>query len=299
MTKPTCSVPACERAHKGHGLCGTHLHRQRKGIPLEAGPLRQPRKGLICQISDCGRPVAGKGLCSLHWQRKQNGVPMDAPLQASNAGRDCSITDCVKPSRKRGWCSMHYARWRQHGDPTIVVTVEHLPCSVQGCERPGRTLGMCEFHKRRRRQGTPLEQALKPRGETCPVDGCGKPAQYRGLCKMHRERQNYAENPAPFKAKTARRRHQASRGMDGLDHALSDAYRAAIAADACAYCGNATEAMHVDHKFPLSKGGTDHWWNLAMACDHCNLAKYNRCNTAFRLLRGGGGREPLIAADVP
>lgn len=286
VTKRTCDVPGCDRKHKGHGLCDTHLYRQKHGLPLAAELMRQSRKGLTCEASDCLRPVAAAGLCSLHWQRRQNGVPMDALLQRPNAGLECSIDECEKPARKRGWCPMHYARWRAHGDTSVVIRAEHLPCSVQSCERPGMTVGMCEFHRRRLREGTALEQALKPRGAVCSIRGCSTLAQYRGLCRKHRQRQDYIDDPSPFKAKSARRRYQAARGMTGLDKDISTAYRAAIDGDPCAYCGGRTTEMHVDHQFPLSKGGTDHWWNLAMACSHCNLTKHARCATRFRLLVG-------------
>ncbi len=36
------------------------------------------------------------------------------------ADRTCSIAGCEKVEFARGWCSMHWARWRAHGDPTIV-----------------------------------------------------------------------------------------------------------------------------------------------------------------------------------
>jgi hypothetical protein len=35
--------------------------------------------------------------------------------------RICSILDCGKPKKAFGWCRMHYARWRKHGDPSVVV----------------------------------------------------------------------------------------------------------------------------------------------------------------------------------
>ncbi|MGC4925550.1 HNH endonuclease [Streptomyces sp. DT117] len=299
MTKRTCDVPRCERPHKGHGLCDTHLYRQKKGIPLTAEPLRQARAGLTCVAEDCDRPVVGKGLCSLHWQRQRSGIPLDAPVQVRNLGQPCKIEDCEAPSRNRGWCTKHYARWRQHGDPHVVLSRKvNRPCAVEGCERPYGAVGMCHFHRRRVLTGTPIEKPLKTaKGGECAADGCTTHAQYRGLCRLHRQRQDYRDNPIPFKAKTARRRYQASRGMDAADREHSTAYREAIDADPCRYCGGRTEVMHVDHQYPLSKGGTDHWWNLAQACSNCNLTKHARCGTWFLLWRGGGC-ESVVASDV-
>lgn len=38
---------------------------------------------------------------------------------------ECKFEGCSKetgfPGARRGWCSMHYARWRRHGDPTVVL----------------------------------------------------------------------------------------------------------------------------------------------------------------------------------
>lgn len=61
--------------------------------------------------------------------------------------------------------------------------------------------------------------------------------------------------------------------MSELDHSISLEYRKAIANDACFYCGQRAEQMHDDHMNPLSRGGTDHWWNLVRACAPCNLRK--------------------------
>nr|WP_237532546.1 HNH endonuclease signature motif containing protein [Streptomyces sp. SID8352] len=83
--------------------------------------------------------------------------------------------------------------------------------------------------------------------------------------------------------------------MDALDKALSADYRRAIASDSCSYCG--APSSQVDHYFPVSKGGTDHWWNLTRACEPCNKSKAAHCGTWFLLL-WGGGREPVDLANV-
>jgi|TARA_B100000073_G_C23426250_1_gene449298 hypothetical protein len=40
----------------------------------------------------------------------------------------------------------------------------------------------------------------------------------------------------------------------------------------CQYCG-ATRRLTIDHVIPKSKGGTDDWENLVVACSSCNIKK--------------------------
>jgi 5-methylcytosine-specific restriction endonuclease McrA len=46
----------------------------------------------------------------------------------------------------------------------------------------------------------------------------------------------------------------------------------------CKYCGVSVRhrQCHVDHIIPLSRGGTDDFDNLALACVDCNQRKYNK-----------------------
>ncbi|MFJ6316077.1 HNH endonuclease [Streptomyces californicus] len=108
-------------------------------------------------------------------------------------------------------------------------------------------------------------------------------------------REHYLANREEYYAKTNRRRQIIKVDMDALDRALSADYRRAIANDDCAYCGE--PSSQVDHFFPIAKGGTDHWLNLARACEPCNKSKAARCGTWFLLLRGGG-REAIDPAHV-
>jgi HNH endonuclease len=47
----------------------------------------------------------------------------------------------------------------------------------------------------------------------------------------------------------------------------------------CTYCGATPQhaALHVDHKTPLSEGGTNEIENLVAACADCNLGKGSNC----------------------
>ena len=47
----------------------------------------------------------------------------------------------------------------------------------------------------------------------------------------------------------------------------------------CQYCGKTKDdgvTLHIDHKIPVSKGGTDKFDNLVTACSECNFGKSNK-----------------------
>lgn len=66
----TCSVDGCERKHKAHGLCSTHLYRRDKGLPMEV-PVRQYENERICKVDGCENSrVGGDGTyCPMHRRR--------------------------------------------------------------------------------------------------------------------------------------------------------------------------------------------------------------------------------------
>jgi len=53
----------------------------------------------------------------------------------------------------------------------------------------------------------------------------------------------------------------------------------------CAYCGlhiDFDESWHIEHVVPKAQGGSDHIYNLFMACRKCNLKKKARTPHQFR-----------------
>lgn len=57
----------------------------------------------------------------------------------------------------------------------------------------------------------------------------------------------------------------------------------------CAYCGmpfHERKDFHIDHMIPISKGGTNSPWNIALACVPCNLSKRDHLFEDWRALRG-------------
>lgn len=64
--------------------------------------------------------------------------------------------------------------------------------------------------------------------------------------------------------------------MTELDKEITIEYLQAIKNDCCKYCGIKKAKMQYDHVIPLSKGGTNHWWNIVRACELCNKSKGNK-----------------------
>lgn len=90
-----------------------------------------------------------------------------------------------------------------------------------------------------------------------------------------------AKNPEKIRARAARgrARREAVEGVfDAQD--LSAAFKRQ--SGRCLYCGCAVGSRgnrtkwHADHFIPISRGGTNHPENIVIACETCNLVKYNK-----------------------
>lgn len=54
----------------------------------------------------------------------------------------------------------------------------------------------------------------------------------------------------------------------------------------CQYCGQIGGILEVDHKLPISKGGTNNLKNLTTACRKCNRQKKDKTIEEFNAWRG-------------
>lgn len=100
---------------------------------------------------------------------------------------------------------------------------------------------------------------------------------YEANREAHAEMNRRWVQANPERVRAIKRRHRVRRAgwewvaMTAEDREVSAAYRKAISGDSCTYCDSLGE--HDDHVMPLSRGGTDHWWNLTRACAPCNISK--------------------------
>ena len=64
----------------------------------------------------------------------------------------------------------------------------------------------------------------------------------------------------------------------------------------CAYCGDSSSRLTLDHVVPRSRGGDSVWENVVTACPACNLRKADRLleETHMRLLRTPRAPAPVL-----
>ena len=95
------------------------------------------------------------------------------------------------------------------------------------------------------------------------------------------DKQYYMYNSDKFKTKYHKRR---SLKKNQLGY-LPDNYLALLKQlyyPNCKYCNiNIEDNYHIDHIYPLSKGGLHDIDNLQLICSYCNLSKYNRLEEDF------------------
>jgi len=327
--RAACAVDGCDeplRKDNGTGYCKAHK------FATDRVPVRIcAADGCDNRL----RADNESGYCGTHaWQTATTRASRDrfyAVLREQSARRRlqrplCSADGC--PNRLRS--DNTTGRCAEHAVYYIPSPIDWALCSVDGCEariRPDNSLGRCMEHR------SLCWDADNPAPE-CGEPECGR-TLYRGnqtgFCNEHRDHDEYnrqyydrnqadlreyarqyrAEHPEEHRAYASawnaanrearyaaegRRRAAAAAGMDDFDRELSVAYRLCILHDPCFYCG-ATETHHVDHFFPLAKGGSGKWWNLVRSCSRCNHSKHTRCGTAFIL--GGGRLCPRRCSFMP
>lgn len=284
-----CAEGTCGRtlrADNEGGYCPAHARlsegsrqsRERTNARLRAETAARPDLRPECSVDECPNRLRSDnttGRC-----REHHYAPLELP--------ECSVEGCGKwltTTNTIGRCMKHRG---------LYWSPDARKCGEPGC---GKTLhsdnitGFCHKHRK---------EYLGTRNRAYYAAHQDELVEYARLyrevyAEEHRaySREHYATNgrisPEAQRAAAARRRQRAEHGMDEVDRLLSAEYRKAIRNDPCFYC-RAAETHHVDHFFPLAKGGTDAWFNLVRACQDCNLSKFTKCGTAFLL------REGLLAA---
>lgn len=222
--------------------------------------------------------------------------------------RLCSIDGCSKALCARGWCQMHYRRWKNHGDPSVVLPGRNgagpriqgvEPCVIEGCTKVRFSRDWCSAHYSRwKRHGAPTARV---RGEVVEgrriCAGCGedKPLSEwtpgsTGRCKAcvadaqrswrqaHPDHWRTPAERARIRAYRARKLTATVEVFDPHEIFERDGW-------VCGICDRAIDptlayphrlSVSLDHVIPLSRGGEHSRANTQAAHMACNSAKRDR-----------------------
>lgn len=104
--------------------------------------------------------------------------------------------------------------------------------------------------------------------------------------KIYRQNPHYQELDKARKLRYYYRKYSALRSVTvkGADFISFEDWKKLYSANTCYYCGKAISGRNktVDHKTPISKGGTNAFENLCMCCASCNSKKHNKTESEYR-----------------
>jgi 5-methylcytosine-specific restriction endonuclease McrA len=93
-----------------------------------------------------------------------------------------------------------------------------------------------------------------------------------------------------FDKKGLAKRRALMRSADG-HFSIADIRALEVAQEGlCAYCQRPYGRYHVEHKQPLSRGGSNWPDNICLACGPCNIAKHDRTEAEYRTWLSLAGR---------
>lgn len=321
-----CTAEHCRKPPRVRGLCDGHYQNLRKyGDPLAKRPLRPAsatpftyRLPALCEIDGCNERVRMVGYCAEHYDSyRKYGDPLAGggprrktpplPRSATSEERFWIKVDKDGPVSRarpdlgpcwiwqggidgngyglftpRGWrrMSAHRYAWILAGESLIKgLTIDHL-CVVTGCVRRSHLDQVTRAVNAMRNNSACARNARKTH---CMRDHELTPENIRSYGRGRTCRICYNE---------WRRRRRATLRLASEDRRIANDYRRAVATDPCIYCGELADS--IEHLFPVGKGGSDAWWNIARACKPCNYAKRDRCATWFVLRNGTAHQSPLF-----
>ena len=129
----------------------------------------------------------------------------------------------------------------------------------------------------------------KRRRERRKANGTTKRNRDEIVPRDHAEEMRVWRAANPNKARALRHRYKARRRGNGGSYTTDELKRLFEAQNGkCFYCGELIfssfdKELHVDHKIPLIRGGTNDISNIALACSKCNLAKHTKTAEEFSI----------------
>lgn len=261
MTKPTCSMPECERVVIAKGICALHYRRSRPE----------------CVIDGCTQPQRNTtpGWCNTHMLRQEkHGSPhvtmkgKTHKVQYTDDGlRVCKVCGEAKPETE-----YHRDKYGTNGYRSLCKACARARQAAKYAVDPER------YKAERRSFRIENRDRLRVYGAD------------RYLRERERRIEYATANGHIRRARLKNGEHEA-----GITHRSLRA----IHGDHCAYCEAVMDFQRgkrgkinplratIEHIIPLSQGGGHTWENTTLACHRCNVTKNAKTVEQFEQWREG------------
>lgn len=190
-------------------------------------------------------------ICSAKFQVKQKTVRKGGGMYCSNSCRHAGAGQ----SNRKVWQARRIKKHCQICDKAIFVKPSHVEIEGTYCSTDCMSVGYVER----------LKGEANPNWRNLPADHHKEWA--RNWRKAHPERTREWNRNMRARRKSAKGAHSEADILRLLNRQRGD----------CAGCKNKLRGIyHVDHIFPLAKGGTNYIGNLQLLCPQCNITKKDK-----------------------
>ena len=253
----------------------------------------------ICSVDGCGKTTkSGKQEhCRLHWERLRNTGTTDP--RPPHKPKPCSIDGCERKAIAKTYCSTHYQRYTKHGDPlyTPPEKVVDLPDGTRVCTGCNERKPIEDYYKHPTEHGG-RQRRCKACAKGAVMDRYRKDldasrATYReryqaNIDHMREYDRARYERDKPKRLALAKE-HAYKRRLRIVsgprDRGITDSALRERDGDKCCYCDKVMsfeiikghqfnpDRATIEHRTPLSQGGTHTWDNTVLACWLCNVRR--------------------------
>lgn len=222
-------------------------------------------RGTIHSIS----PPSSLWLYKIRFRPHPNFMDADVP----STGKTCTGCGVHYPNPSEGFYRHHGSVWR----PRCKSCTKTKVVEWQGTNPEAAKASKARANKAwKARNPEKMKEARRRRRKSPAGRAAAKRAYRRNPAKYHaKNRASYARSAhmrALHSAKRSKRRALAA--SVGGSHSAGDIRRIyELQRGRCYWCRKPVKEYHVDHRVPLSRGGSNGPENLVVACASCNLRK--------------------------
>lgn len=179
------------------------------------------------------------------------------------------------------YCRICGVELQSKGKRTLCDCIE---CRKKAKAENDKRYRSSEKGQKTRRKNRHTEKAIATRKAYEQTEAYKKRKSERA--KIYRQNPHEREMDKVRKLRYYYRKYSALRyfTIEGADAITLEQFQELYSASTCYYCGKEIKGRDktIDHKIPVSRGGTNAIGNLCMCCQSCNSKKNNKTEAEFK-----------------